>query len=84
MRIVIDIPEEERVKTAYAETYNNYKELVPDPNDPEKLIDNPESIWDFIKERLIETLEEVTSSYELKLEKENLHKNFQRINLKGD
>ncbi len=84
MRLVIDIPaeKEERVKTAYAETYNTYHELVEDPNDPEKMIDNPESIEDFIKQRLLECLEEVTSSYEMKIQKQNLDENFQRIDLK--
>ncbi len=84
MRIIIDIsdvPLVDRVKTAYVDTYS-YQDLIDDPNDPKKLIDNPETIEDLIKKKLLETLEAVTSSYELKIQKQNLVKNFQRIDLK--
>ena len=66
MKLIIDIPValEQRVKTAYIEKYG-YQDLVDDPDfpdNPEKLIDNPETIEDFIKRKLLETLEQVTSS----------------------
>ncbi len=84
MKILIDIPDislADRVKLAHADTYN-YQELIDDPNDPKKLIDNPETVEDLIKKKLLEYLEEVTSRYELKTQKQNLAKNFQRIDLK--
>ncbi len=84
MKLIIDIPinKEERVKTAYEKTYN-YQDLVEDPNNSELMIDNPETIEEFVKRKLIEKLEEETSRYELNIEKKTLHKNFQRIDLKS-
>lgn len=75
MQINLDIPNAvaQRVAEAFAKSYG-YSDTIPDPNDPNKTVPNPQTKAQFVKQKLGEYIREVVKGHEANADVDRVRK----------
>lgn len=75
MKIEMNIPAnvEKRVEDAFAKSYG-YSDTIPDPNDPNKTVPNPQTKAQFLKQKIGDHIREVVKGHEANVDVEKVRK----------